>query len=292
MTKLLCIFIDGLQVEALECAHVRCIKQLMASGCTAKLTHDGPNLTLPGMSTLFSSLPPREHGVTTNNSGLVHSLHAVSLLTLAHYAHRTLSFFFSREHLQHLFSQGVLQTSMFINSQGVKNVDNELAQHAAHHLQWETPDLCCIHFQGTDIAGTHFGYLSEPYLESIERVDRALDMLLDKLQMVGLQDEYTIVITASYGGLWASDPHGQAPQLELPFIVRGPGINQNHIIRSPRSFLDAAPTLASILDIAPHPNWQGSVAEELFTSKNNQQTGQDGSLPVHLLDNINVRSAA
>lgn len=181
---------------------------------------------------------------------------------------------------------------MFINSQGIKNVDNQLAEQAAYHLQGEKPDLCCICLQGTDIAGTHFGYLSEPYLESIERADRAIDMLLEKLQMVGLHDEYTIVVTASYGGSWASDSSGTAQQLELPFIVKGHAINANHTIEEPISFLDVAPTLAELLDIAPHPNWHGSVAEEIFSPMNNRHLEQEELFRVHLLDNANIRPAA
>lgn len=293
MTKLLCILIDGLQLEALQCAHVRCLKKLMASGTTVNnLRHDGPNLHLPGLSTLFSSIPPQEHGVMDNNSGLVDSRHAISLFSLLRYHHLTASLFYSREHMQYLLPHGEIDTSVFLNSQGIKNMDSQLAEMAGSHIQKEQPDLCCLSLQGTDIAGTHFGYLSEPYLETVEQADQAIGILTERLRMVGLDNEYTIMVTSSYGGAWTYDPKSNKNGTSLPWIISGKAIARNTVIEQNISFIDVAPTLAHILDVFPHPNWQGSRVQDFFTQGNERQILQEKQLYMHLFQEHKMRPAA
>lgn len=293
MTKLLCILIDGLQTEALQCAHVRYLKKLMASGTTVRnLQHEGPNLPLPGLSTLFSSIPPHKHGVMDNNSGLIDSRHATSLFSLLRYHHLTASFFYSREHLQYLLPQGELHTGVFLNSQGIRNMDSQLAEMAASHIQKEQPDLCCLALQGTDIAGTHFGHLSEPYLEAVEQADLAIGILAEQLHMVGLEHEYTIMITSSYGGSWTIDHTNNTPLLCLPWIISGHGIAHNTVIEHTISFIDVAPTLAHILDISPHPNWQGSRVHDFFTKGNKLQQSVKTQTYVPLFKRQQMRPAA
>jgi len=50
----------------------------------------------------------------------------------------------------------------------------------------------------------------------------------------------------------------------LPLIIAGPGIPQGVELEQPLSFLDLAPTMATILGLAPHPDWQGSGIESQF----------------------------
>lgn len=293
MTKLLCILIDGLQMEALKCAHIRCLKKMISTGTTVKkLQHGGPNLPLPGLATLFSSIPPQEHGVMDNNRGLIDSRHAYSLFSLLRYHHLTASFFYSREHLQHLLHQGELHTGVFLNSQGIKNMDSQLAEMAVSHILAEQPDLCCLSLQGTDIAGTHFGYLSEPYLETVEQADQAIGILMEQLRMVGMENEYTTMVTSSYGGSWTIDHTKSQEPIGLPWIISGQGIAQNTVIEQTISFIDVAPTLAHILDVSPHPNWQGSIIEDFFTQSSTRQHSIKNQAYVHLLQEQHMRPAA
>ena len=64
---------------------------------------------------------------------------------------------------------GSLQTGVLINSQSIRNVDQELSQQTARHLQREKPDCCLLYLEGPNITGTHFGFSSEPYLEAVEQ---------------------------------------------------------------------------------------------------------------------------
>ena len=263
MPKLLCVVIDGLRAETLACAHVRCFDHLIRGGVVARtLQPTQPDLTLPALVSLFTSLPPEEHGVLTNSGASVISPHAVSLFSLLRYRHCNASAFYSCDRLRLLFPLGSLQTGGCLNSQAIRNVDRELAELAYLHIQKEKPDLCLLSLQGADIAGVHFGFGSEAYRESVEQADQALGLLLEHLAVVGLQQDYVIMVLGGHGGSRPRLREERQAETWLPLIIAGPGIPQGVELEQPLSFLDLAPTMAQILGLAPHPDWRGSSIEE------------------------------
>ena len=265
MPKLLCVIIDGLRAETLACAHVRCFDHLIRNGVIARKVQPlQPDLTLPALTSLFTSLPPEEHGVLTNSDASLVSPHAVSLFSLLRYRQLNSSAFYSCDRLRLLFPSGSLQTGVVINSQGIRNVDRHLAEQAGLHLQKEKPDCCLLYLQGTDIAGVHFGLCSEVYRESVEQADQALGLLLEHLAVVGLREDYVIMVLGCPGGSRPRIGGERQAETWLPLIVAGPGIPQGLEMEQPLSFLDLAPTMAKILGLAPHPDWWGGVIADLL----------------------------
>ena len=263
MPKLLCVVIDGLRAETLACAHVPCFDNLARSGVLARrLQPSRPCLTLPTLVSLLTSLPPEEHGVHSNSGISQVSPHAVSLFSLLRYRHQNSAAFYSNDRLRLLFPPGSLQTGVLINSQSIRNVDRELAAEAASHLQREKPDCCLLYLEGADIAGTHFGFTSEPYLESVEQADRALGLLLEHLAVVGLRQDYVIMVMGCCGG--AGPVIAAMDEPSLPLLLSGPGIRKGEELARPLSLLDLAPTMAGILGLAAHPDWRGGVLAEAF----------------------------
>jgi hypothetical protein len=260
MPKLLVVVIDGLRPETLACAHVPCFDSLARGGVLVRhLQPCRPCLTLPTLVSLLTSLPPEEHGVLSNSGASQVSPHAVSLFSLLRYRHQNSAAFYSNDRLRLLFPPGTLQTGVLINSQSIRNVDRELTELAARHLQREKPDCCLLYLEGADIAGTHFGFTSEPYLESVEQADRALGLLLEHLAVVGLQQDY---VTMVVGCCSARPPIETQTSFCLPLLLAGPGIRKGEELDRPLSLLDLTPTMAGILGLAPHPDWRGRVLVE------------------------------
>lgn len=263
MSKLLCVIIDGLGADTLACAHVPCFDRLAAKGVTSlRLQAVRPNLTLPTLLSVLTSLPPEEHGVTTNGGNAGVSAHAVSLFSLLRYRHHASAAFYSNDRLQQLFPLGSLQTAMLINSQSIRNVDRELAEQASRHLQREKPDCCFLYLEGANIAGTHFGFNSEVYLESVEQADRAVGLVMEYLAVAGLHQDYVTMILGCCGNHRPGPESEEAPS--LPLLLAGPGIRKGEQLERPLSLLDLAATMAGILGLATHPDWRGGVVAEVF----------------------------
>ena len=47
-------------------------------------------------------------------------------------------------------------------------------------------------------------------------------------------------------------------------MVAGPGIKQGYEIQSEVTLLNTAPTMAKILDVPTHGNWEGTAVTEIF----------------------------
>ena len=132
-------------------------------------------------------------------------------------------------------------------------------------LQREKPDCCLVYLEGANIAGTHFGFTSEPYLESVEQADRAVGVILEHLLFVGAEREYTTLVVGCCGAAGTQE-HTTCCS---PLLLAGTGIAQGLSVEQPVSLLDLAPTMAALLGVAPHPDWRGRMlAECRITSYN------------------------
>lgn len=184
------MIIDGLCTDTLSCAHVCTHVDGLARGSylSRKLQPQHPHSLLANLTSLLTSMPPAEHGILSNSGTARIAPHAVSLFSSLVTASKT-----SRPLCPMIGSwpspQGALQTAMLINSQAIRNVDHELAEQAARHLQREKPDCCLLCLDGPNIAGTHFGFQAEPYMESLEQADQALGTILEHLRIVGAEAE-------------------------------------------------------------------------------------------------------
>lgn len=265
MSKLLMVILNGLCTETLACAHVPCLDGLARRGLISRrLQPQHPHSILANLASLLTSMPPEEHGILSNSGATRLSPHAVSLFSLLRYRQQNISAFLANDRFMALFPQGTLQTAMLINSQSIRNVDRELADQAARHLQREKPDCCVLSLDGPGITGTHFGFNSEPYLESIEQADQALSTLLEHLRIVGAEREYTVLV-AGYCGSQHQRANPAEPDSLL--LLAGPGIVQDREEVQPVSMLDLTPTMAALLGVAPHPDWRGRMLVEWFHRK-------------------------
>ena len=194
MPGLLCFVIDGLHTETLASVRTPHLDRLGRRGASCRrLLAPPPALTLPALTTLFTSLPPEEHGVQgTSATGAV-SPQAVNLLALLRYRQLRAAAFYQSDRLRPIFPPGCLHTGVLQSAEDIGNVDRDLGETAARHLQRDQPDFCLIVLQGPDIAAVHFGADSEPYRESVEQADQVLGLLLESLNFVGMGEEYTVL---------------------------------------------------------------------------------------------------
>ncbi|MGI6656796.1 MAG: alkaline phosphatase family protein [Desulfobulbus sp.] len=264
MPKLLFIVIDGLTSDTLACAHVPCLDALARRGVSTTVypPPGSPQLLLPLLTSLFTSLPPEEHGVLTNSGLEPLTSHPLSLFSLLQYRCRSVSAFFSNDRLVRLFPPGALHTSLLINSQGLRNVDRELTKQAGRHLQQQMPDFCLVHLEGVGIAAACFGRISEPCMESIEQADRMVGILLEDLAVVGLDGEYAIMVMGGPGP--ARQPGEETREAHRPLFFAAPETADQQAEPAGIALLDLAPTMAALAGLSPHPDWRGRIETRLL----------------------------
>ncbi len=258
MKKILCIVLEGFNATGLANAHIGSFEKIGREGvCFPRICLEELHTPLPTLCSLLTSLSPDRHGVI-RNADVPHAIPMdLFLPALLHYRQQAVSFFSSAEYTARLFPPRLLQTGFLINAGGIRNLDDQVFSTAAAHLQKQEPDFCLLYLNGSAIAGNHFGYHSDPYYEAIESACRGVCHVFNQLKMVGLDNEY-VTFLLGYDG---------KAEHQASLLVKGPGIRcyTDTLIPSP-ALLDIVPTMAQILNIPPHPDWEGKVLHELLIS--------------------------
>ena len=257
MSSVVFIMIDGLRPEAIaECPNLRGV---MARGAhTLRATSVMPSITLPCHMSIFHSVPPTRHGITTND-WMPMARPLPGLIEVAHAAQKECAFIYNWEQLRDLSRPGHLRHTRFKDCAYDVDGDVWIADEAVHLLTHARLDFAFIYFGTVDTLGHLAGWMSPEYLAQARAVDEQLGRVL-----AALPAESQVLIHSDHGG--HDRTHGtDAPEdLTIPWVISGPRIRQQHPIASPVSLLDTAPTLAHLLGLAPHPQWEGRVVEEIF----------------------------
>lgn len=259
MTRVVFFMLDGVRPDALSQAHCPNVGALLARGAASlRATSVMPCITLPCHTSIFHSLPPERHGITSNDWHPM-ARPVPGLVEVVHAAGRRTAFFYNWEPLRDLARPGSLDFAFFRNSQHAPDGDDATAAAVVQHLEREQPDFLFVYFGTVDAVGHDCGWLSPEYLAQLERVDRAVGVVLD-----ALSDGDAVVLQSDHGGHERN--HGQAipEDLTVPWVVAGPGVRRGHKVQAPVSLLDTAPTIVRLLGLAPHPKWEGRSPEEIF----------------------------
>lgn len=266
-SKVILIVIDGCRPDGIQKATTPTLDRLLVKGShsfNAKTVT--PSLTLPAHLSIFSSRNPIGHNVLTNTGRPEISPDIKTILELAKYNGLSTAAFYSWEHLRNLAPPGVLDQSSLINTLILDETirDRTIVETAAPRICRSAPDCCFIYLEGVDISGHEYGWMSEEYLSAINRADSAIEILLEALTESDLLDSYTILIVSDHGG---SGTHHAEPVPEVmlvPWIAFGPPVKENFCIPNEMSVLDVTPTLAWLLDVAPHWEWEGRAIKEML----------------------------
>jgi membrane-anchored protein YejM (alkaline phosphatase superfamily) len=262
MSLVVLVSIDGLRPDALTaatCPNLTAFKSLGAYILDASSVF--PSLTLPCHTSMFYSVPPQRHGILTNNytpmarplPGLFETAAAAGLRCAA---------FFGWEQLRDLGRPGSLALSYCLNTcETDLSSDQVIAGEAGRHLAHNSFDFAFVYFGTVDTAGHNYGWMSPEYLAQLEQVDQHFGTLLQ-----ALPDDAHVLVQSDHGGHDHTHGTDSPEDITIPWMITGPYIRKDHAIAVPVNLLDTAPTLARLLGLASHPQWEGLCVEEVFES--------------------------
>ncbi|MEZ4868641.1 MAG: alkaline phosphatase family protein [Caldilineaceae bacterium] len=253
------VMIDGLRPDAL--AHCDCptLASLRARGAsTLNARSVMPSVTLPCHMSIFHSVPPTRHGVTTNDwQPMARPL--PGLIDVAKDNGLRCAAIYNWEPLRNLSRPEKLDAVYFRDCSTAEDGDDWVASAAIHHLTTYPTDFAFVYFGTVDTSGHHYGWMSDGYLRQAERVDRNLARLLE-----ALPSDYHMIIQADHGGHERGHGTEMAEDMTIPWLVVGPSIRRGYTITEAVSLIDTAPTLARLLNLPRHRDWEGRSVDEAF----------------------------
>lgn len=252
MEKVILISIDGMRPDGfLNCGNPF-IEEMMHLG---SFTLDGrtvfPSVTLPCHMSMFHSVPPERHGITTNlYIPMARPLNGL-FEQIGMYG-RTSAMYYGWEPLRDIAKPGFLKFSTFLESYTEDGTDGRLTDAAIDRIRQSHPDFIFLYMVETDEKGGHdSGWMSQTYLDYI---NAAVENVKRVYEAVG--NEYTIIVTADHGGHDRSHGTTLPEDMTIPMFFIGnrfePGKQLSNI-----SILDLAPTIVDLMEIPKAPEWEG-----------------------------------
>ncbi|MCB0065200.1 MAG: alkaline phosphatase family protein [Caldilineaceae bacterium] len=258
------IMLDGLRPDALGQCDCLTLQGLIRRGAsTLHASSVMPSVTLPCHMSIFHSVPPTRHGVTTNDwQPMARPL--PGLLDVVKASGKRAAAIYNWEPLRNLGQPNALHAVTFRDCSYDVDGDDWVTEKAIETLTRYPTDFAFVYYGTIDVAGHDHQWMSAPYLRQIERVDRNLGQLL-----TALPTSIHLVAQADHGGHERSHGTEMAEDMTIPWIAAGPQIRRGYTISHPVSLLDTAPTLARIIGLQAPRDWEGRCVDEIFV-----ETGQ------------------
>lgn len=252
MNKVVLFLVDGMRPDGLQQARTPVMDKLMGSGAfTLNAQTVMPSVTLPCHMSLFHSVLPERHGVTTNIytpqvrpvPGLFEVIHLAGLKAVM---------FHSWDELRDIARPGSIHTSFYLkDSQDPEGSgDTSLIDVAVQWFSKNDFDFAYVYLGFTDNVGHAYGWMSERYLQAIEHADTCIGRVLESLPA-----NTTILVTSDHGGHDQTHGTPSSEDMTIPFIMAGEGILKGEL--EDVNITDIAPTITKWLELKPPKEWIG-----------------------------------
>ncbi len=260
---------DGLSPEGIRIARTPHLDELMKTGAyTLRARGVMPTSSSPNWASMIMGAGPEQHGVTSNDwrsdkfqiapvavgpGGIFPTVFSV-LRQQEPSAH--IAVFHDWEGFKHLVERGV--PDVMEHRKG----HQQTVARAAPYLKSHKPRLMFVHLDHIDHAGHDHGHGSPQYVASVEEGDRLLGVLLTALNEADMRNSTLVLVGSDHG--MVGTKHGQptTAEIEIPWIVQGPGVARGREIKTPVNIYDTAATIAHFLALKPPAAWIGRFVSE------------------------------
>lgn len=251
MHKVILIMIDGMRPDGfLNCGHPFA-DEMRRLGCS---TMSGrtvfPSVTLPCHLSMFYSVPPERHGVTTNHfvpfprpvSGLFEQIKLMG---------KSSAIVYSWEELRDICQPGCLKYAVMKNYKACDDSDAVMAEKALRHFREDPADFMFLYMGHTDETGHKYGWMSDEYIRC---VGRAIGHVEDVYRAFG--KECTILVTADHGGHDRTHGTTADEDMTIPMFCLGDPFPAGKTLAD-ACIMDIAPTVADLMGVPVPEEWEG-----------------------------------
>jgi len=265
---------DGMSPDGVRKADAPVMKRMMREGA---FTLHGrgvmPTSSSPNWASMIMGAGPEQHGVTSNDwqpdkydipptvKGPGGIFPTVFSVLREQRPDCTLAVFHDWNDFGRLFERKMVDVIEDLD--GPTNTVNR----AVDCIQSRRPTFTFIHLDHVDHAGHTFGHGTPEYYAAVGVADKLIGEVLAAVQQAGIKDSTLVLVTADHGGHGKS--HGQPimADLEIPWILVGPGVRAGHEITTPLNTYDTAATIAFAFGLKQPDAWVARPVTEAFAAR-------------------------
>jgi len=268
------IGVDGLTPDGIRKGDTPNLDRLMKEGAfSLKARAVMPTTSSPNWASMIMGAGPEQHGVTSNE-WQTNKFDITPVATGSGHVFPTI-FGVLREqrpdaHIACLHDwEGfgrLMERSALNHIEHVKDAI-ETAGKAVTYLKEKRPNFFFLHFDGVDHAGHAFGWTSWQYYKSVELTDSLIGAVLEAIQDAGLADKTIVLVTADHGGVGTKHGGATMQEIEIPWIIKGPGVVAGKEIGTAINTYDTAVTVAYIFGLKVPDCWIGKPLLDAFEAR-------------------------
>ncbi len=262
--RVILIGIDALSTDGLQVAKTPNLDQLIREGALSlKARGVMPTVSAPNWGSMLLGAGPEQHGITKNGWKTdFHTIEPTVADSLGYFPsifeilkkqrpNLKIAAFYDWPALGDLFNHRWLDS--IVVTSGFKDT----YQKAIPYIINEKPDFAFIYVGHVDEVGHHDGHGSPEYYQSITDVDAQIGQLIAALKQAGMYQETHFIVVSDHGGVGHGHGGESMAEIQVPWIIRGPGIISDRLLESPINTFDTAPTIAYLFNVQQPECWIG-----------------------------------
>lgn len=242
------IVVDGLNRQRLWQADAPAMDRLAREGTEYLAVEPAyPARTVVCFSSMLTGAEPREHGMRSNFAPRL-GVRVESIFDVLERSGRR-GRLVGIAHLLDPFGSEIVRSVTSV--QPTSEIDHSLTAAAREVVEREDPDLLVLQLLAADQLGHVRGTRSREYLDQVEETDRHVEGFIRWLGERGKLEDATVVLMADHGQGRGIGGHGHLDwgEAPVPFVVWGRGAVPGAVSSEPRSVLELARTVATLLGV-------------------------------------------
>jgi predicted AlkP superfamily pyrophosphatase or phosphodiesterase len=256
------IGVDGLSPAGIRAANTPQFDELVKEGAsTFHARAVMPTSSSPNWASMIMGAGPEQHGITSNDwerdrfdivptdkgpEGIFPTIYGV----------------LRRQHPESIIGvfhdwdgYGRLVERKSCDAVEDANGPDDAMQRAIGFVRDRQPTFTLVHLDHVDHAGHKSGWGSPEYLHAVEHADELIGQMRRALHDTSLTDTTILLVTADHGGKGKGHGGATMEEIEIPWILVGPGVRRGYEITAPVNQYDTAATLAHIFGVQPPQSW-------------------------------------
>ncbi|SHK79746.1 Type I phosphodiesterase / nucleotide pyrophosphatase [Chitinophaga jiangningensis] len=142
--------------------------------------------------------------------------------------------------------------------------DSLATAEAITYLKAKKPDFLFIHFDEPDGVGHNIGHHTPEYYTQVKKNDELLGKIFQGIKDAGMWENSIIILTADHGGIKKGHGGKSMDEMQIPWIIQGPGVKKNTQVKNSVMTYDTAATIAWIFGLKTPQVWIGRPVTEAF----------------------------
>ena len=260
---------DGFGAYAFKNASVPVLRSMMSEGSwTLNARTVLPSSSAPNWASMVMGVGPELHGYTTWGSkapdlparvldeyGMFPSVYS---LLRKQKPDSEIGVVYEWDGIGYLFPKAA------VNHDENPKGDIAVTNASVKYIKEKKPTFLFIHLHDVDGVGHQIGHGTPEYYAAIERTDTHIGTILQSIKDAGIEKNTVVMFTADHGGVKKGHGSISMEEMQIPWIVKGPGILKNKEITESVMTFDTAATIADFLKLSTPQVWIGRRVQGIY----------------------------